>query len=222
MTKFPILASLSALALAGGAALAQGGLRADANRDGSLSRTEVVQRAVQRFERLDANSDGTVTADERRQVRQARAERRKERRGQRAERMEDRLPRLFARVDADRDGRVTRPELDHAIAATGGRNDQRRDARLNALFAGADRNADGAVTLAEARSAIANMQGMRGRAGTRAGDPRPNRPALTRAEAEARALRMFARFDTDRNGQLSAAELQARRDKRAQRREQRG
>ena len=222
--KLSILAGLAALALTASAAAAQGGMRADINRDGSLSRAEVTAQAAQRFARMDTNRDGTVTADERRGMRQARMERRGERRGQRAERMNERLPRLFARVDVNRDGSVTRAELATALARTGGRNDARRDRRLNALFAGADRNADGGVSLAEARTAMTTMrEGM----GSRADRPRregrgANRPALTRAQVEARALRMFARFDTDRNGQLSAAELQARRDGRRERRNGRG
>ena len=213
MTKLSILAGLSAFAMAGGAALAQGGLRADANRDGSLSRAEVTTHAAQRFARLDGNRDGTVTVDERRRILAARAERRQDRQGARADLLSDRLPRIFARVDANRDGRVTRPELDTALARTGGRNDTRRDGRLTALFAQADRNRDGGVSLAEARVAAATWQG--GLRGPREGQARgANRPAVTRAQAEARAMRMFARFDTDRNGRLTPAELQVRRDTR--------
>jgi len=51
--------------------------------DGVITRDEFRARALQRFERLDANRDGRVTVAERREVRQRlRAERRERRQGQ--------------------------------------------------------------------------------------------------------------------------------------------
>jgi hypothetical protein len=38
---------------------------ADTNHDGAVSRDEFVAAALQRFDRMDANKDGTVTPDER-------------------------------------------------------------------------------------------------------------------------------------------------------------
>jgi hypothetical protein len=44
----------------------RGGLfrMADADKDGAVSKAEFVNTALQRFDRLDANHDGTVTRDE--------------------------------------------------------------------------------------------------------------------------------------------------------------
>lgn len=49
---------------------------------GFVTRDQMRERALSRFDRLDANSDGTVTAAERRQAREQRRERIRERRSQ--------------------------------------------------------------------------------------------------------------------------------------------
>ena len=49
---------------------------------GFITREQMRERALARFDRVDANRDGTLTAEERRQARQARRERRHERRGE--------------------------------------------------------------------------------------------------------------------------------------------
>lgn len=54
--------------------------RADTDNDGSITEAEFTNAALARFERADANSDGTVTSEERRQqMRERRAERRQNR-----------------------------------------------------------------------------------------------------------------------------------------------
>lgn len=110
---------------------------ADRNHDGRLSLAEMQdaqdQRLAERFAKLDANKDGGLSQDELRQGHQQRREEGRARRaGMHALRAEllaldsnndqaltraeigDRLPRLaenFDRIDADRDGRLTREEM---------------------------------------------------------------------------------------------------------------
>jgi len=98
------------------------GLRgADANNDGSISRDEFLARPIAMFDRLDANDDGVISEAERPQ----RRERPQGERGQRAERPnpdtngDGQISRaeftamgapMFARLDANSDGRVTQDE----------------------------------------------------------------------------------------------------------------
>jgi Ca2+-binding EF-hand superfamily protein len=110
---------------------------ADRNRDGKLSLAEMQdaqdQRLAERFAKLDANKDGGVSQDELRQAHQQRREQRHSRRaGMHAMRAKllaldvdndealtraeigDKLPRLaenFDRIDADRNGKLTREEM---------------------------------------------------------------------------------------------------------------
>ncbi|WP_353204227.1 EF-hand domain-containing protein [Sphingomonas sp.] len=66
--RYTFLASFAVTVLAT-TAFAQGGgmgmMRADTNGDGMISRAEATAQANARFDRMDANKDGTLTADER-------------------------------------------------------------------------------------------------------------------------------------------------------------
>lgn len=77
-----------------------------------LTRDQVAANADQRFQRLDANRDGRVTADELRQAgeqrRAAMQQRRAERRGQ-----------AFDRLDTNRDGQISREEFGQRMAMRG-------------------------------------------------------------------------------------------------------
>lgn len=99
-----VLLTISAAALV--PAFAQGGagmldrlLIADANHDGSITRTEARTAREQGFRRMDANSDGFITADEREQMAAATAAKRKGG-GQGG-----------GGVDANGDGKVSREEF---------------------------------------------------------------------------------------------------------------
>lgn len=95
---------------------------ADANNDGNLTREEFLARPTEMFNRLDANHDGVIQASERPQRRERRAE---------GEHGPARMSpdadgngsisqaefaamggQMFARMDANDDGRVTREEAD--------------------------------------------------------------------------------------------------------------
>jgi len=97
--------------------------RADANNDGNITREEFLARPTQMFDRLDANSDGVISATERPQ---------RPERGERTERRQRANPdangdgqfsqaefmsmgaSMFERLDANNDGRVTREEAEAA------------------------------------------------------------------------------------------------------------
>ena len=100
---------------------------ADANNDGNITRDEFLARPLQHFDRLDANDDGVVSAAERPQRPERQAQD-----GVRRERADRPNPdadgdsqvsrtefaamgaRMFERLDADRDGQVTRAEAEAA------------------------------------------------------------------------------------------------------------
>lgn len=108
-----------ALTIAAGAAVAQqtqserpaGVLRADADRDGRISRAEFVDARVARLTAADADRDGSVSREEMQAAGQAR----------RAERADSR----FARLDANSDGSISRDEFDAPREARGERGHHR-------------------------------------------------------------------------------------------------
>ena len=55
--------------------------RADADGDGTVSQAEFTSAALARFDSADANNDGTVTAEERREQRSERRAHRRQNRG---------------------------------------------------------------------------------------------------------------------------------------------
>lgn len=111
MHKTLLVGGLAALTLtaAAGVAFAQQApamaMRADTDGDRRLSQAEFVGQRLQRLTAIDADRDGSVTADERRSAMQAR----------RASRADAR----FDRLDGNDDGAVSRAEFD--AAREGGR-----------------------------------------------------------------------------------------------------
>lgn len=152
ITKKTMTIGAGATALiAAGAALAQpGGMRADANDDGNVTRAELNAFLDERFARADANSDGAIDASEREAMRSERRRHRGERRGRHGgegrrggrhghgARME--------RLDSNGDGRITREELGN---------------RAIERFNSADANGDGTVTREERRAARAAFRAER-------------------------------------------------------------
>ncbi|HEX8485922.1 hypothetical protein [Sphingomonas sp.] len=148
-------------------------MRADADKDGVITREEAVASADMRFARLDANGDGNVTPDE---VRDAREEMR-ERREQMRAAMRDRAiadgkmpppPGDRARLAADRD------RSPKAGEKRGPRPPMTREAlreRAMAEFDRLDADHDGRVDAAE----LAQMR-EQWRAGRRPGGPRGDMP----------------------------------------------
>ncbi|HRO32589.1 MAG TPA: EF-hand domain-containing protein [Brevundimonas sp.] len=132
--------------------------RVDADRDGRLSQAEYLAR-FDRMAAMDANGDGVVSADERRAAMQAR-------RGQQR-------TAAFDRLDADKDGVISRAEFE-------ARPDRAPRARM-----------------------------MRRQGPRRGGD-------LNLAQARERAVQAFARMDRDGDGYVSADERRQSRQERRQ------
>jgi hypothetical protein len=163
-------AALAALAAIPASAQPGGQMRGQAE----LTRAEMQQRVQARFARADANRDGFLTRDEaparpqgvRGERREDRAERRAERGGRRAL--------LFARLDSNRDGMISRAEFDNR-AQRGDRTErrafraERRADRMErrgdragrgrqgggggfGRFERVDTNRDGRISLAEAQT----------------------------------------------------------------------
>jgi hypothetical protein len=156
-TKIIALA-LAATVLAGGAAAAQdapppppghhGGLflRADANKDGVVTRAELLTSIDTRFGKADANHDGKITTEERQGARKAMREARGDGEGRRGGHGR-KGPGMRGRADMDKDGVLT---LDEARAPA------------LKLFAYVDRNNDGKVEKAEADAFRDATMAMRG------------------------------------------------------------
>lgn len=94
--------------------------RLDADSDGKMTVNEWKPKAEKRFLRLDDDGNGTVTTAEIDSWLKQRSDKRK--------------ARMLERLDGNKDGGVTRDEV---------------DAYIDALFNGADGDKDGGLTLAE-------------------------------------------------------------------------
>jgi Ca2+-binding EF-hand superfamily protein len=144
MRKFLLIGGAAILALgAAGAAQAQGGPRgdgmrggpermferADADRDGRVTREEMRNAARERFNGVDANRDGAVTLEEW----QAYAATEWGSRGG-EERVTERRAAMFRGADQNGDGRLT---FEESLAMP------------EAMFRAADANSDGVVTREE-------------------------------------------------------------------------
>jgi hypothetical protein len=145
-----------------------------------VTRADVRSRVEARFARADANRDGFVTREEVEARRGEGRERLEARRG-------DRREALFARFDANRDGVLSREEFNAPRAGMG--EGQRRGQRF-----GRGGGMGG---------------GIRGRAFAALDSDRDGRVSL--AEAEAGALRLFDRADSNRDGTVTPDERRAAR-----------
>ncbi len=77
-----------------------------------LTRDQVAANADQRFQRLDANRDGRVTAEELRQLAE-------QRRATMQQRRTERHDQAFDRLDTNRDGQISREEFGQRMAMRG-------------------------------------------------------------------------------------------------------
>lgn len=197
MKKTLLVGGMAALVMAtvGGVAVAQQpsaqdrparGLRADTDGDGRLSQAEFVGRRMQRLTAVDANRDGSVTADERRTAMQAR----------RAQRADAR----FDRLDANDDGSISRAEFDARKEARAERGPHRMRAhrgpgRGHGPARMARMEARGPVVIAEAQAraeqAFARLDGDHDGYVT-ADERRADRQAMHEQRRERRAARRAA------------------------------
>lgn len=230
MKKMQVLSVAVALALTSVAAAAQAQqaatghasprMQLDANHDGMIDRAEAAKapRLAERFDQMDANKDGKLSANERPKM-GGKHSRRSMRGGH---------GRMMA-ADTDKDGRISRAEMQAAQGSMGERFEQmdvNKDGYLDRadmqarvaeqraeFFKGADTNRDGRVTRDEfiveqgARSAErrekwaarAQAAGKQGRA----------RPAPTEQQRIEFAGKAFDQMDANQDGALTRAELDA-------------
>ncbi len=203
MRPLLLAASIAALALPAVVSAQQPARPAD----GGMTRADALARADQRFDRIDTDHDGRITAAElaalpgRRgapppaaaagQTPPPSPEARGPRRGGGA--------RMFQRADANNDGVVTRDEFRAQAAAAFDRQDANRDGTIDAT----------------------ERQQWRGqRGGGMARHDAKRGGTITRADYQARALARFDRLDLNKDGRLDPAERQQHHRQHAERRAQ--
>lgn len=167
MNRFLLAVALAGTTLAGIAAAqpqpqpvaadrAQRGSAAlDLNRDGVITRAEVIQAADARFAALDKNRDGTVSAGERPNMRGGDVTR---------DQLRQRMTARFDRADANKDGRIDQRER-AGLHGRGGKRMAEGGRRGGPAMRGggghmlmmADTNRDGVITKAEAVAATQTM-----------------------------------------------------------------
>jgi EF hand len=173
--KHNLLVGLAALSLGLGGSAAwahehRGGMLADGDGNGAVSRSEAQAGASKAFARMDANGDGALTPADR------------------EARMAERRAAMFDRLDADKNGQISRKEF---AARPAGEKQGKRGHRMG-MGMGMWGERGGAMMM---QRADANSDGR-----------------ITQAEFTAAALARFDRTDADRNGEVTAAERKAMRE----------
>ena len=224
MKKLHILALAITAALASSFAIAQDATpatgvkaapRIDANGDGVVDRAEAakVPRLAEKFDQLDTNKDGKLSASERPQRMHGQRDG-----GKRGDRLQA--------LDTDKDGRISRAEANAGNAGFAQRfaeMDLNKDGYLDRadrelrmtreraeFFGGADTNKDGRLS----RDEYVVEQGARGaerreQFAKRAETAGKARPAPTEAEQLQRAGAAFDRMDANKDGTVTKAEFDA-------------
>lgn len=192
--------------------------RIDVNGDGVIDRAEAAKapRLAEKFDQLDTNKDGKLSAGER---------------PQRAHGKRHGGAGKMQALDTDKDGRISRDEANAGkggFAGKFGELDVNKDGYVDrtdrelrmtreraAFFAGADANKDGKLS----RDEFVVEQGARGaerraqfaKRVEAAGKTLKARPAPTEAEQLQRAGGAFDRMDANKDGTLTRAEFDAAR-----------
>ena len=119
----------------GGPRHGDGFKKLDTDGDGKVSRTEAAAqpRFAERFDTMDANRDGVLDRSDR------------ELRGK------QRRDAWFAKADTDKDGKLTRAEIDQADVQRRADFQQRMQARMDERFVTADVNKDGRLSRDEVK-----------------------------------------------------------------------
>jgi Ca2+-binding EF-hand superfamily protein len=230
MKNMQVLSVAVALALTSAAAFAQvqqttpdrakQRMQLDVNQDGVIDRTEAAKapKLAARFDQLDTNKDGKLSADELSHMRG-----KHDGRG-----MAGGHNRMMA-LDTDKDGRISRAE---AMAAKGkfadrfDKMDVNKDGYIDRadmqarmtqeraeFFKGADANRDGRVTreefIVEQGARSAERREKRASHAQAAGKQASARPALTGQQQIAFAGKAFDAMDSNKDGVLTRAEFDA-------------
>lgn len=182
-----------------------------------ITKAEMLARADARFDRLDTNKDGQLSAEERKAGMDAARQAMTERKGGE---LQDFMPggrrggarmgeRMMKRVDTNGDGMISKAE---------------HRAMVEMRFARMDADKDGTIEAGEGRKKGWGKRG-EGRDGKRMG-MRGGRGGgmmmmadankdgvITRAEFDAQSAKHFAKLDTNSDGRIDAAEMTAQREK---------
>jgi len=155
-------------------------------------RTDVKANVAKMFARVDANHDGFITDAEMQAVGAQRQAKLAERAKERAAKFDPAA--MFARLDANKDGKITQAEADAARNARAAAKGKTAPTHAGGgLFARLDTNKDGVVTKAEFDATATQMHTRIEQAGLHRGN---------------RAERMFDAADLNKDGKVSAAEMQ--------------
>jgi len=192
-----LLASAAALLIAAGP-------KADLDQDGQVTKAEFTQTALDRFAAADTNGDNYLSEDERKALHKARREKREARR--------------FERLDANKDGSISREEMEIVSQ----KRDARRSERRAKMLERYDTNFDGKLSETE-RKAIRDKRITKyAERKTRRGErPRPDANGdglISLDEHLAVADKLFARMDADQNGVLTKGEGKKRKGRKGKRR----
>ena len=234
MKKFLTTAAIGAMLTAGAAVAMQS--QAPSPPKAPVSKAEMLARADARFDRLDTNKDGQLSAEERKAGMDAARSAQSEKSGaeKKGGELQDFMPggrrggggmgeRMMARVDTNGDGMISKAE---------------NRAMVEARFARMDADKDGTVEAGEGRKGMGKAKWKRGGERPGPGGPGmgpggPGGPgmgaggpgkalakldtnkdgAISKAEFDAQSAERFAKLDTNRDGKIDATEMQAQHDK---------
>lgn len=228
MKNFLTTAAIGAMLTAGAAIAMQSDTPAAPKQP--VSKAQMLARADARFDRLDTNKDGQLSADERKAGAEAARAAMAEKKGGE---LQDFMPggrrgggagmgeRMMARFDTNGDGLISKAE---------------NRAMVEARFARMDADKDGMAEAGEARKGMGKGKWKRG--GERRGPDGPGGPgmggpgmggpghgkamakldtdgdgAISKAEFDAMSAQRFAKLDTNSDGKIDATEMKAQHDK---------
>ena len=184
-----------------------------------MSKAQMLERADTRFDRMDANKDGQLSAEERKAGAETARAAMAERKGGE---MADFMPgarrggmgdRMLERADANGDGMISKAE---------------NRAAVEARFARMDANGDGTIGADERRMGRGMGKGKRAQAAGEAMGAMPGKMkaghamkradgdgdgAISKAEYDAQSAERFGKLDANGDGKIDATEMQAQRGK---------
>lgn len=140
MKKLFVAVALASTAIAGAAFAGEMGkaghgaamMRADANKDGTITRAEFLAKADARFAKIDANGDGQISADEMKsQMNKHGMKHDAGAMGGMGEMREKMHARMLQRVDTNKDGKISRDEMHAQATARFDRLDANRDGKID-------------------------------------------------------------------------------------------
>ena len=181
MKKTTLFSGLLAVSLTSAALYAAPGMKADANGDKAVTKTEALAAADARFAKMDVNADGKLdAADKTAKVKQH-----------------------FAEMDADKNGSINEAEFVAAHEARMAKREDRREMHMGQ--AGADGMERGGRGGHKGRHGGKHGGGMKMLA---MADTNGDK-AVTKAEFRTAAEARFAKADTNADGTISADERKA-------------